>query len=427
MRVLGRTSTLKYKEKEEKKSIAEIGKELNVNYIIEGTVQKQEDKMRISVQLIRAVNENHIWSDIYDREWKDIFDVQSDIAQRIAKALKTMLSPEERENIEKYNTQNPEAYNLYLKGRFYWSQRTKEGLNKSVEYFNKAIEIDPDYALAYAGLADAYNIQVYWGWLPVEEGFAKAKEMALKALEMDNNLSEAHTVLGSLYHYKEWKWKEALKELELAVQLDPNYVTAHHYYSEVLFITGQRIEARKQINIAMELDPFFPILHSVSVWFYYCDGEFKNAIDECNVLQKLDPEYGNGHPYWRKFYIYIRQDEQDKAIEELQKAMQMDTLLSKEVNLAKEVYNKSGIEGILAWLIKSEIQNPSPNSLKLADWYAMLDQRKEALNWLEKAFKERIPQVVDISIDPIYNNLRSEPRFIELINKMGLSEYAIRE
>jgi tetratricopeptide (TPR) repeat protein len=425
--VLGRTSTLKYKEKEEKKSITEIGKELNVNYLIEGTVQRQEDKMRISVQLIQAVNENHIWSDIYDRQWKDIFDVQSDIAQRIAKALKTMLSPEERENIEKYKTQNPEAYNLYLKGRFYWSQRTKEGLNKSVEYFKKAIEIDPEYALAYAGLADAYNIQAWWGWIPLDEGFAKAKQMALKALEMDNNLSEAHTVLGSLYHYKEWKWKEALKELELAVELDPNNVTAHHYYSEVLFITGQRIEARKQINIAMELDPFFPILRSVSSGFYYCEGEFKNAIDECNVLQELDPEFGNGACYWDKFYIYIMQEDDIKAVAELQKALQIDTLTAKVANHVKELYNRSGKTGLLNWLIEMELQAPSPNSLKLADWYAMNDQRKEALNWLEKAFKERLPQVVNISKDPIYNNLRSEPRFIELINKMGLSEYANRE
>jgi TolB-like protein/Tfp pilus assembly protein PilF len=427
LRVIGRTSTLKYKEKEEKKSIAEIGKELNVNYIIEGTVQKQEDKMRISVQLIRAVNESHIWSDIYDREWKDIFDVQSGIAQRIAKALKTMLSPEERENIEKYNTQNPEAYNLYLKGRFFWSQRTKEGLNKSVEYFNKAIEIDPDYALAYAGLADAYNIQAWWGWLPVEEGFAKAKQMALKALEMDNNLSEAHAVLGSLYHYKEWKWEEALKELELAVELDPNYVTAHHYYSEVLFITGQRIEARKQINIAMELDPFFPILRSVSIGFYYCEGEFKNAIDECNVLQELDPEFGNGACYWDKFYVYIRQEEDIKALAELLKALQMDSSTAKVANHAKEVYNQSGKTGLLSWLIEMELQAPRPNSLPLAKWYAMLDQRKEAINWLEKAFDEKLPQVVSISFNPDFNNLRSEPRFIELIKKMGLSEYAIRE
>ncbi|KPK83639.1 MAG: hypothetical protein AMS27_12305, partial [Bacteroides sp. SM23_62_1] len=163
-RVIGRTSTLKYKE--EKKSIPEIGVELGVNYIIEGTVQRQENDMRISVQLIQVLNEDHIWSDLYDREWKDIFDVQSDIAQRIAEELKTVLTPEEREQIKISQTENPEAYNLYLQGRFHWQKRTEEGLKKSIEYFEKALALDTDYALAYAGLADASFIQSWYGWAP---------------------------------------------------------------------------------------------------------------------------------------------------------------------------------------------------------------------------------------------------------------------
>ena len=158
-RIIGRTSTLKYKE--EKKSIPEIGEELGVNYIIEGTVQRQENEMRISVQLVRVFNEDHIWSDLYDRELKDIFTVQTDIAKRIADELKTALTPEEKERVEKKYTENPEAYNLYLKGRFFWGRRTEEGLSKSVEYYKEAIALDPDYALAYAGLADAYFIQAY--------------------------------------------------------------------------------------------------------------------------------------------------------------------------------------------------------------------------------------------------------------------------
>jgi TolB-like protein len=287
LRVLGRTSTLKYKETEEKKSIAEIGEELGVNFIIEGTVQRQENKMRISVQLIRALNEGHIWSDIYDREWKDIFDIQSDIAQRIAMELKTALTPEVKEQIEKSQTNNPEAYNLYLQGRFHWYKRTEEGLNKSVEYFEKALAADPNYALAYAGLADAYFIQTWWRWIPWIEGHTRAKEYALKALEIDKNLAEAHTVLGGILNWNDWNFEEARKELLLAVKLDPNFAIARQYYSELLDVLRENYEARLQINIALKLDPFYPMLHSMSSMYYYNEGKLKESLDEYHVMMPL--------------------------------------------------------------------------------------------------------------------------------------------
>jgi len=294
LRVLSRTSALKYKGNEGKESVLEIGKELGVNYIIEGTVQRQENKMRISVQLIRVLNEGHIWSGLYDREWKDIFDVQSEIAQRIAGELKTILTPEEKELIEKNQTKNADAYQLYLQGRYFWYRRTKEDLQRSVEYFEKALAIDPDYALAYAGLADAYFIQAFWGWLPWDEGTTRSKELAIKALDIDRNLAEAHTVLGAILNYKEWKWEEAQKELQLAIKLNPKFVTAHHYYSELQDILRHNSEARKHINIALQLDPFLPVLHSLSSGYYYNEGKLNESLNECLVLEELDLD-GLGH------------------------------------------------------------------------------------------------------------------------------------
>jgi TolB-like protein len=425
LRVLSRTSTLKYSK--EQKTVSEIGKELGANYLIEGTVQMQEDKMRISVQLIRVLNEGHLWSDVYDREWKDIFDVQSEIAQRIAEELKTVLTPEEKERVEKTHTENPEAYNLYLQGRFFWGKRTEEGLNKSVEYFQKAINLDPDYALAYAGLADAYFIQAWWGWIPLEEGFAWAKETVLKALEIDKNLAEAHTVLGALYTYKEWRWEESRKELELAVELDPNFVTAHHYYSELLDILGQNQKARQEINTALKLDPYLPVLNALSAMYYNHAGELNNSLDQFNVVQELDPGYSPKSIRWSKIQIYLEQDEELKALEEIQKALQMDTSTAKAANYVKEVYNRSGKTGLISWLIELELQNPKPSSMQLAGYYAMLDQKEKALDWLEKALEDKYPGIVRINNNPDFDNLRSEPRFQAMIKKMGLSEYAKKE
>jgi len=425
LRVLGRTSTLRYRE--EQKSISEIGKELGVNYIIEGTVQLQANKMRISVQLIRVRNEDHIWSDIYDREWTDIFNVQSDIAQRIAEGLRTVLTPEEKEKIEKNHTQNPEAFTLYLQGRFYWNKRTVEGLKKSEEYFERAITIDPNYALAYAGLADTYFIQAYWGWIPWTEGMASSKELALRALDIDSNLPEAHTVLGGILCYYDWKWEEARKELKYAVELNPNFVTAHQYYSELLNFLGENEEARKHISIALQLDPFFPILLNLSCGYFYNEGKLKESLDECRVLQELDPEFANRLVFRKEFYIYVKQEEDLKAAEALQKAQYMDTLNSKNVNLISDIYNKSGINGLWNWLIELERKKSIPNPFTLANIYAKLNQKEEALNWLEKAFEEHCPDIPVINNSPDYDNLRSEPRFQAIIKKMGLSEYQKRK
>jgi TolB-like protein len=425
LRVLGRTSTLKYKETEEKKSIAEIGEELGVNFIIEGTVQRQENKMRISVQLIRALNEGHIWSDIYDREWKDIFDIQSDIAQRIAMELKTALTPEVKEQIEKSQTNNPEAYNLYLQGRFHWYKRTEEGLNKSVEYFEKALAADPNYALAYAGLADAYFIQTWWRWIPWIEGHTRAKEYALKALEIDKNLAEAHTVLGGILNWNDWNFEEARKELLLAVKLDPNFAIARQYYSELLDVLRENYEARLQINIALKLDPFYPMLHSMSSMYYYNEGKLKESLDEYHVMMELAPHLAKNN--WTPLFIKIRQGEDIKDFEELQKIILLDTMNAKYANIVKEVYDKSGTKGLLNLLIEVELNNSNPSPYRLAHLYAFLGKNEEALDYLDKVMEEKYPQILRIYSNPNFDNLRSEPRFIALIEKMGLSNYAKRE
>ena len=421
LKVTSGTSTKKYRKTE--LSVKEIGRELGVSSILEGSVQKIGNNVRITAQLIDARTDVHLWSETYDRNISDIFSIQSEVAQTVARELKATLTLKEKGQIEKNQTNNVGAYNLYLQGRFFWDTRTKDGLNRSIVYFEKAIATDPDYALAYAGLADSYFIQAYWGWIPWNEGVAKSQKAVLRALDIDKNLAEAHTVLGALLNYKELKWEDARKELKRAIELNPNFVTAHHYYSELLDILRQNEEARKQINLALQLDPFLPVLHAVSSSNFYSEGKFKEVLNECTVLQELDPEYGNRSLYWKEFKIYCKQKEDVKALIALQKNLYMDTLKVTDSNIVKDVYNRSGINGLWNWLIELELKKSNPEPFDLAIDYAIIGKKEEALDWLEKANKNPPPGFANINNMRDLDNLRSEPRFQAIIKKMGLSEY----
>jgi TolB-like protein/Tfp pilus assembly protein PilF len=417
--VRSRTSVMQYKGTA--KTIPAIGHELKVNYLIEGSAQKIENQVKIRVQLINAVTDNHLWGETFEGSWKDISALQSEIAKQIAYKLKTVLSPEEKEQIEKSQTKSPDAYYIYLQGRFFWNKRTEEGLKKSVEYFEKALAVDPDYALAYAGLADAYFILTWYGWSPKPEGYVRAKEFALRALEINKNLAEAHTTLGSLLYWDEWKWDEAQKELILGIELNPNYAIAHYWYSLYLDIIERRKEAREQINIALELDPFFRNMYLESAKFYYSDGKLEESLDACHKLHELSPEYID--LYWVYFYIYVKQHEDLRAVEALQKVMLNDSSTIQNSEVVKEVYNKSGMNGLFNWLIELQLKNPVP--IALAKLYAIIGNKDEALSWLEKAVGKKVSEIPRINSNIDFDILRSEPRFQEIIKKMGLSDYQI--
>ncbi len=263
------------------------------------------------------------------------------------------------------------------------------------------------------------------GWHPLLEGWAKAKEFALKAIDIDKNLGEAHAILGELLSFYEWKWEEARKEFLIAIELNPNYSDAHLYYTELLDILRENDKAREQVNLAMELDPLFFMWHSVSSMLYYNEGKLNESLDECRKTLELEPNYLS--IYWTYFYVYIKQDENLKAIETLQKIMPMDTLTARNANMVKDIYNKSGMNGIFEWLIELELKSADPSPMSLARWYANLDKKDESLDWLEKAFDEHQPTIPRINNNPDFDIVRSEPRFQAMIKKMGLSEYANRE
>jgi TolB-like protein len=428
LKVISSTSTKRYRNTQ--LPLKQIADELGVSAILTGSVQKIGNNVRITTQLIDSRTDAHMWSEIYDKDLSDIFSIQTEVAQNVARELKATLTSEEKEQIEKNQTQNLEAYNLYLQGRFFWNKRTEEGLKKSIEYFEKAIALDEDYALAIAGLADAYNVQAFWGWSPAKEGYAKAKELAERAIEIDSKLAEAHATLGNILCYGEWNWEEAGKELLLAIELNPKYATAHQYYSELLDVIGQNEDARLQINLALELDPYNLLMHNISVQNYYHEGNLNKSLEECLEMQELDPNYSLA--YLWSFNIYVRQREDIKAVEALQKMMFLDTITAKHVYEVKDVYNKSRMNGLINWLIELNLKMKThffyvaDSTFYLAKWYAMLDRKEETIGWLEKSIENR-SKIAQINNDPDFDNLRSEPRFQKLIEKMGLSEYAKKE
>jgi TolB-like protein len=419
LKVISFTSTKRYRDTE--LSIKEIARELGVASILEGSVQKIGNNVRITAQLIDARTDVHLWSETYDRNISDIFSIQSEVAQNVARELKATLTADEKEQIRKNPTENTDAYNLYLQGRFFWYKRTEEALKKSVEYFEKSVAEDPEYALAYAGLADSYYILSLYGWVPHAEGFSKAKGLAYHALELDKNLAEAHTTLGNILYWSEWNWDEARKELVHAIELNPNYSVAYMTYSELLDIIGQTDEAIVQIKHAIGNDPLISLFHVSSAIFYYNIGKNKESLEECVKTIEISPDLYQAQNMASLFFQnYIRLGEGLKAVEVLQKNRPDD----KET--IKEAYSKSGTNGLFKYLIELQLKEPKPSSFALAHWYAMLGRKEEALDWLEKAFEEHyiyIMFIPRINCNPDFDNIRSEPRFQEIIKKMGLSEY----
>jgi len=418
LKVTSGTSTKRYKSTE--LSVKEIGRELGVSSILEGSVQKIGNNVRITAQLIDSRTDVHLWSEIYDRNISDIFSIQSEVAQSVARELKATLTSKEKGQIEKNQTSSVIAYNLYLQGRFFWNKRTEEEQKKSIEFFEKSVALDPNYALAYAGMADAYFILTWRGWLPNPEGYIRAKGFALQALEIDNNLAEAHTSLGWLLFWSEWKWEEARKELNRAIELNPNYANAHQAYSELLDILRQDKAAREQLNLALELDPLSPAMNGLNGLHYYNEGKLKESLEACHRLAEIDL-YNSQGVYWQYFRIYLRNGEDLKAIEALQKLMPGNAMT------IKEVYYKSGINGIFNYLIESEINKSTNYFRSLASLYAKLDKKEEELSWLEKAFKENLTNLPEINNNPDFDNVRSEPRYQAIIKKMSLSEYSKKE
>ena len=417
LKVISRISSEQYKGST--KSLPQIAKELDVAFVLEGSIQKYENKARIFVQLIEAPKDQHIWSNKYDVSFENLLSVQSKIAKKVASEMEAVLSPEELRQIEKIQTDNLEAYNLYLKGRFFWNRRTKVDVKTSIKYFQQCIKQDSSYALAYSGLADAYFILSCWKWYPVKEGFKKAREYALKALSIDENLAEPHATLGGIAYWAEWNWEEAGREFKRAIELNENYATAHQWYAEHLSAVGKLHEAIQEINKARELDPLSMMMYNASGCYYYQVGEYEKALDFHQTALEMNEKFRYTHI--DIFYIYLKQEREKEAVLELKKYLEKDTFDRKHIPSMELAFEKSGINGVLIWLIELQLEKNAPEPYFIAELYAKLGKKEKALDWLEIAFEAKVCLLlIRLKKDHNLENLHSEPRYKALLAKMRL-------
>ncbi|WP_073165880.1 hypothetical protein [Tangfeifania diversioriginum] len=412
LKVVSRTSVEQFRESKE--SAPEIGKKLGVNYLLEGSVQRHEGKVRITIQLIDAKNDRHILSEKIDRDMQDIFLMESEIAKLIADKLQAAISPEEKQMIEKVHTHNSAAYDYYLMGRYYWNNRSLESINKSQEFFEKAIKADSTYALAYAGLADAYYSQTRFSETPVE-GYNKAVNLANKALKLDANLPEGYIILGVVYSNGYWQWVESRKYFEKAMNLDSNNVVTLHYYSDLLSNIGEFEASRKYIDRAIEIAPYSAINRILSAYFYYQEQKAEEALQEVLILEELLGDQADHQG--ELFVCYLYAGDTVSALQMMKKYFETSPDYSEFKAYANQilpVYNAYGLSGLYKMMYK----NPP------GYWYAVnMDSLNTAMNFLDEAYKNRSPRLAHMLLDRQYEKLHDNPRFMEIVEKTHLTPY----
>jgi serine/threonine protein kinase/Tfp pilus assembly protein PilF len=416
--------TSSFSFEEEARNIQEIGDKLKVSTILEGNIQKAENRIRISARLIDVADESILWSEDYNRELKDVFDIQDEIALKIVEKLKLELLGSDRERLQKRHTENVEAYNHYNQGLIHWNRRTAESLYAAIEEFQQAIEIDPDYALSYVGLADCYNLLSLYGNVSSHETFPKAKKAALRAIELDDSLGEAHNSLAYVMSRYEWDQKGAEREFQRAIELNPNYATAHFWYAENLMIQGRFAEAINEVNLALELDPVSPIINSYLSMLHHYIGEPDKALQQAKKTIEMAPGFAHAHLMVSGIYVELKQFA--LSIEEGKKAVELAGRTPVNLSNLGYAYAVAGMEEE-ARKILDELSVVSETEYVPAYWiaviYSGLNDKDRTFEWLEKAYEEHYEVLAFINIVPQHAQQRDDPRFAELLEKIGLSEF----
>lgn len=417
LRVPARTSSFFFKGKE--LDIQEIGLKLKVENVLEGSVQVAGDRLRVNAQLISVKDGYHLWSDKFDRRLDDVFSIQDEIAREIVRALKVRLLGEEEMQLTKKYTENLEAYNLYLQGRYFWNKRGRENLYKSIEYFEKALDKDPNYALAYSGLSDSYRILGNNGFIPPGEAYPKAREFVLKTLEMDKRLAEAHAALAGIKSDYDWDWAGAEEEYKIALQLNPGYGFAHQEYAFLLSDLGRHEEAIKEIKTARDLDPLAPRITANVGNLLYFARKYDQALEELRKAIELYPEHGANYTY--AAWVYTAQGRYEEALASCQRYKEITG--EEPIITPAYVYAKWGKRIEAEKLLKKIIEESEKtyiSSTFIARIYGALGDFDQAFSLLEKAYSERDSELPFLKVDPRLDPLRSDPRFKALLKRMNL-------
>jgi TolB-like protein/DNA-binding winged helix-turn-helix (wHTH) protein/Tfp pilus assembly protein PilF len=418
--VIARTSAMTYKG--EKKDVQQIGRELGVNFVLEGSVRREDDRVRITAQLIQVSDQTHLWAETYERSRTDALTVQSEVARRIARALEFELLPERRAEMQPGSTRDPEAFDLYLKGRYLLNKARRESLAKSVEYFEQAALKDPRYALAEAGLSDAYRLLAMYYVLPPREASEKAKKAAARALEIDERVAEAHVSMGSLLFRFDMDFAGAEKEFLRAIELNPSYGLAHHDYGWYLVAMGRMDEGLAEMKLARELDPLSPLANSDVGWVYLHARRYDEAIEQIRRTLELEPDFGSALGCLERAYLYkgMHREALDTARKEMAHAgASREELAALDRLDPVEAIKRVQRRRLDRRLETAKTRRVSPYSLAML--HASLGEPGPAFDYLERAFEERDPMLVSIRVDPAFDPLRAGPRFNELLRRIGLN------
>ena len=422
LRVISRSSAMRYKGAH--KSLPEIGRELNVDGVIEGAVMRSGGRVRITAQLVHAATDTHLWAERYERQMSDVLDLQSELAQTIAAEVRVQLTPDERERFQRTQRVDPAALEDYLKGRFHWAKRTDAGFTAAIAHFRRAIGRDPRYAPAYTGLADTLILLGEYGNIPPAEAFPPARAAALEALAIDDGLAEAHNSLAYVKHLHEWDWQGAEREFRRAIELNPNYALAHHWYARNLLTQQRWDDAARELDAALERDPLSLVLHADYGYHGIATRNPGRAIERLRMTLEMDPNFPLAH-----FYLglsYVLQKEFDAALGEFHKAR---AYLGEALSIAAAAYAQGAAgrrSDALATL--AELQEFSRRRYVAPYLFAIvqlgLGDHERTFEHLEQAFRERHNWLVRLPWEPYLDPLRADPRFVDLMRRVGFPQPA---
>ena len=421
LKVTSRTSTQHYKSVPE--NLAEIAKQLGVAHILEGSVQKSGDAVRVNVQLIKAANDSQVWAETFDRKLTDIFSVESDVAKAIADQLRAHITRQEEQVIAAKPTKNIEAYDAYLRGRYFWNKRTSDGIKHAIEHFQQSIARDPDFALGHAGLADSYIALTFYNFAAPHETMPKAKESAIKALALDDPLAEAHASLAHILMNYDWNWAAAEKEFKRSIELKPDYATAHEWYAiHYLTATGRFEEAVQEMKRALELEPASLVMNTFMGATLYYAGRYDEAIDQCRRTIEMDPNFAVAH--WHLGLAYEQRQVLDAATEEFKKAISlsagsplMKAALGRAYAKSQKKHEANEMLNELSELSKQQYVS----AYEVATIYVALGNNEQAFQLLEQAYGEHSFHLVYLNVSPQFKPVSSDPRFQDLVQRIGLS------
>jgi TolB-like protein/DNA-binding winged helix-turn-helix (wHTH) protein/Flp pilus assembly protein TadD len=421
LRVISRSSVMQYRKSG--KPLPKIAGELGVDAVVEGSVLRSGDRVRVTAELVRAANEQQIWAESYERDFKDVLALNSEVALRIARQIAIRVTPQERSLLEHASVVDPQAHESYLRGRYFWGKRTEEGYRKAIDHFNEATARDPMYAQAYAGLADSYVLLAAIGnaTIPSAEALRHARAAAVRAIELDDSLAEAHTSLAQVMFYADWDWAGAAKEFQRALDLNPNYATAHHWYGYKLMLMGRFDEAARELRLAEQLDPLSLIILANSGFVSYSRRQYDNAIAQYRKVLEFDPNFAVAHGYLA--LAYEQQGKYEDAEREFHDAVRLSGGTPEYLAALAHTYAREG-KAHKAKAAVAELNSLSKRMSVPAWSFALVSvgrgDTEETFAWLQKAYRDHSHYVLELKVDPRLDPVRSDPRFTELLQQVGL-------